>query len=157
MTDERTILPAEGRDPRSVAAVHPKRPVWVWVITIFFLLSAVWTLLSFYLILSGSIPIDPAQKAYFDQLTPLDYLSTVGVGLINIAGAITLFMLLKIARILFLCSLVLSLGITAWHATTKGWVEAIGGAGLVGAMIGYAILAIVCVYAWHLTKKGVLR
>ena len=137
--------------------VSHERPVLVWLISAFFFLSAIWTFLSFYLILSGAIPLEPAQKAYFDRLTPIDYVLTIGIGLLNLAGAITLFLLRKIARYLFLSSLGLSLVVMLWHLTTKGWAEAAGGATSVGALIGYVLLVAVCMYAWRLSKKGVLH
>ena len=48
-----------------------KRPVWVWLISAFFILSAGWTLLSSYLLFSGSIPITDEQRAYFDSLSSI--------------------------------------------------------------------------------------
>jgi hypothetical protein len=137
--------------------VERKRPIWVWLLSLFFLLSAIWTLLSFYMIWSGAIPLGPTQQAYFDRLTPIDYALTIVIGLLNLSAAIALFLLRKIARDLFLASLGLSLILVAWQAATKGWVEALGGAGFVGVLIGYILLIVVCIYAWHLRKKGVLR
>ena len=137
--------------------VHRKRPIWIWLISLFFFVSAIWTLLSFYLIWSGAIPLEPAQRAYFDRLTLIDHALTIVVGLLNLSGAIALFLLRRIARNLFLSSLGMSLILAAWQAATKGWVEAIGGAGFVGVLIGYALLIVVCIYAWHLSKEGVLR
>jgi hypothetical protein len=137
--------------------VRHERPILVWLISAFFFLSAIWTLLSFYLILSGAIPLEPAQKAYFDRLTPLDYALTVATGLLNLAGAVMLFLLRKIALYLFLSAIGLTAVSTLWQAAAKGWVEALGGAGLVGALIGYVLLVVVCIYAWRLSKKGVLQ
>jgi hypothetical protein len=137
--------------------VERKRPIWVWLLSLFFLLSAIWTLLSFFMIWSGAIPLEPAQKAYFDRLTPIDYALTIVVGLLNLSAAIALFLLRKIARDLFLASLALSLILAAWQAATKGWVDALGGPGFVGVLIGYILLIAVCIYAWHLRRKGVLH
>lgn len=134
-----------------------ERPVWVWLISIYFFLSAIWSLLSLYLILSGTIPLEPAQKAYFDRQTPVDYALIILAGLLNLAGAVTLFLLRKIARYLFLSALGLLAVSTLWHAAAKGWIEASGVAGFVGVLIGYALLVIVCIYAWRLSKKGVLQ
>jgi hypothetical protein len=103
------------------------------------------------------IPLEPVQKAYFDRLTLIDHVLTIVVGLLNLSGAIALFLLRKIARDLFLSSLGMSFILAAWQAATKGWVEAIGGAGFVGVLIGYALLILVCIYAWHLSKEGLLR
>jgi hypothetical protein len=134
-----------------------KRPVWVWVISIFFFISAGWTLLSFYLIWSGVIPLAPAQKAYFDQLTLFDYGQSIVVGLLNMTGAVALFLLRRIALAFFLSGLGLGIISVVWHAATKGWIAAIGGPGLVGVLLGYVIVIAVCAYVWRLSKTGVLR
>jgi len=133
-----------------------KRPVWVWIISIFFFFSAGWTLLSFYLVGTGVIPLNTAQQAYFDSLTALDYGLTILVGLANLIGAIALFFLRKIALHLFASALTVNFLMLIWHALNKGWVAAISGPGLVGAFIGWGVLLAVCAYAWKLTKSGVL-
>ena len=65
-----------------------RRPVGVWLVSAFYLLSAGWTLLSFSLIYSGAIKINAAQEAYFasltgmtfggDEIKGLDSIKTVG-------------------------------------------------------------------------------
>ncbi|RAI24299.1 hypothetical protein, partial [Rhodoplanes serenus] len=77
--------------------------------------------------------------------------------LLNVAGAVALFMLRKAALPLFLASVVLGLLVLAWQTVARGWTEATGGSGLVGSAIGYALLIAVCLYAWRLTRRGVLR
>jgi hypothetical protein len=142
---------------QDAATARPKRPIWVWLISLFYIVSAGWTLLSFALIWTGVIPLEAEQKAYFARLSAIDYAATIIIGASNFIGAIMLFLLRKAAVGLFLTALILTLALTIWQSATKGWVEAMGGPGLVGALIGYAILLAVCVYAWHLSRKGVLR
>ena len=50
------------------------RPLAVWVIAIFYLLSIVSTLLSLVSVLTGVVEVTPAQQRYFDSLGPVDYL-----------------------------------------------------------------------------------
>ncbi len=109
--------------------VPTQRPGWVWVISIFFFLSAGWTLLSFYLMHSGAIPLNAAQVAYFDRLTALDYISSVGIGLVHMSAAITLFFLWKVPFYLFATALTVNLLLAMWHVATKGWVAALSGSG----------------------------
>lgn len=134
-----------------------KRPGWVWAISIFYFLSAAYTLLAFYLIYSGSIPLQPAQRAYFSQLTFLDIGASVLIGTLNLAGAVTLFILRRIAFSLFATAFALGILTTVWHTIEKGWVAAVGSAGLVGAFIGWALAIAICAYTWRLGKAGVLR
>jgi hypothetical protein len=133
-----------------------KRPGWVWAISIFFFLSAGWTLLSLYLIDTGAIPLSAIQEAYFNSLTGADYGLTIFIGLANLLGAVALFLLRKLAFYLFVTAFGANLILTVWHMVTKGWVAAIGGAGLVGAVIGWVLLAAVCIYSWKLIQRGVL-
>jgi hypothetical protein len=137
--------------------VRHGRPVLVWLISAFFFLSAIWTLLSFYMVLSGAIPLEPAQKAYLDRLTPIDYSLAIVLGSLNLAGAVMLFLLRKIALYLFLTAFALSVVLMLWHVATKGWAEAAGAAMSIGALMGYVLSAMVCIYAWRLSKKGVLH
>lgn len=133
-----------------------KRPVLIWIISIFFVVSAGWALLSFYLVLSGAIPLELQQKEYFDSLSIFDYGYTIAIGLLNLTGAIALFMLRVIAFYVFSSALALNILATIWNIVSKGWLEAIGNSGLVGMLIGLGIAAGVCLYSFNLMKRGVL-
>ena len=134
-----------------------KRPIWVWFISIYFVLSTGWVMASFYLISTGSIPLSPDQAAYFNSITTVDYALTIGLGLCNLIGAFALFLLRKVALYFFVTALGVNLLFAAWETVTTGWVKAIGGSGLVGALIGFVVAIAVCIYAWRLTRKGTLR
>jgi hypothetical protein len=133
-----------------------KRPGWVWAISIFFFLSAGWTLVSFFLINTGAVTGNAEQEAYFSSLTVVDYGLTILIALANLLAAVALFLLKKIAFYLFLTAFGANLLLTAWHTATKGWVAAIGGAGLVGALIGWILVIAVCIYSWRSIQRGVL-
>lgn len=134
-----------------------KRPGWVWAIFILYFLSAAYTLLAFFLIYSGAIPLQPEQRAYFSQLTLFDHGISALIGTLNLAGAVTLFLLRRMAFNLFTTAFALGILTTVWHIVEKGWVAAIGSAGLVGAFFGWALAIAICVYTWRLGKAGVLR
>jgi hypothetical protein len=146
----------KGTTMEGAPASGRRRTGWIWVISIFYTLSVGWTLLSFYLILSGSIPIPAAQQAYFEALSSADIILTILIGLANFSGAIALFLLRRVAFHLFVAAFATTILLSLWHAATKGWVQALSGAGLVGVIIGYGISAVVCVYSWKLMKKGTL-
>jgi hypothetical protein len=132
-----------------------KRPRWVWVIFIFYLVSASYTLLAFYLTSIGAVPLTPTQKAFFENMTIVDYGITFLIGLTCIAGAIALFMMRKVAIYLFLISYSISMVFTLWVAATSTWIQAFGG-GFVGFIMGWIINIAVLVYTWRLFKKGLL-
>ncbi len=143
--------------PQPGASAATKRPAWVWVITIFYVFSVGFTLLSFMLILSGALPLTPAQQAYFARLGPFDYMMSVGLGLLTLTATVLLFFLRTAAVPLFAASFVLNLGFTLVHAVATDWAQALGGSGLVGAFIGWGILGAVALYSRHLRQAGVLR
>jgi len=143
--------------PQPASAATPKRPVWVWVITILYTFSFGFTLLSLWIVLSGALPMTPANEEYFAGLGPLDYITSLGLGLLTLTGAALLFLMRKAAVLLFVASLALNLGLTLVHALTKNWAQAMGGSGLVGASVGWVILGAVTSYSWRLRQAGKLR
>ncbi|MCB9768401.1 MAG: hypothetical protein H6752_09415 [Candidatus Omnitrophica bacterium] len=134
-----------------------KRPFWVWVISIFFLISVGWTFSSFYLVLSGAVPLNPEQEEYFTNLSAFDYTSTLGLGVLNLLGAVSLFLLHRAAFYFFAFAFGVNVLLTIWHAVAKGWLAVVGGPGLVGMVLGLGILFAVCVYSWRLLQSGILR
>lgn len=140
----------------ALAQPRSKRPKLVWAASLFYLLSVGYTALSFLLIYSGSIPVTPEQVAYFRNLSAFDYVITALTGLLNVAGAIAIFRLRKIAFHLFTAAFVLVILQTLVYAITTNFVAAVGGPGAVGVLIGYGILLAVCIYAWKLKARGVL-
>lgn len=133
-----------------------KRPIWVWVISIFYFFSAGYTLLSFYLIHSGFVQLSPAQQAYFDNLSTLDYAITILSGSANFLAAIVLFLLKKQAYYLFLGAFCAGVILTILHSISKGWMEALGGSGLIGMLIGWGIAISVITYSKRLINRGIL-
>ncbi len=143
--------------PQPAPSASAKRPAWVWVITIFYVFSVGFTLLSFMLILSGALPLTPAQQAYFAGLGPFDCIMSIGLGLLTLTATVLLFLLRRAAAPLFAASFVLNLGFTLVHAVATNWAQALGGSGLVGAFIGWGILGAVALYSRHLRQASVLR
>lgn len=132
------------------------RPIGVWLVSVFYVFSAGWMLLSFALIFSGTIKANAAQEAYFASLTAVDWFFSLAIGVVGFSAAVSLFLLRRVALVLFLGALVLNLAFTVFQAMRTNWLNAIGGAGLTGALLGWLILLAVIVYARGLTKKGVL-
>jgi hypothetical protein len=149
-------LKRKGRIQMADQNQSRKRPGWVWAISVFFFLSAGWTLVSFFLINTGAVTPNALQEAYFSSLTGVDYGLTILIALANLLAAVALFLLRKIAFYLFLTAFGANLLLTAWHTVTKGWVAAMGAAGLIGALIGWILVIAVCIYSWRLIQRGVL-
>jgi len=52
------------------SAATRKRPIGVWIITVYFAITIPFVMFGIYAVLSNSVPIDPAQAAYFASLPP---------------------------------------------------------------------------------------
>lgn len=139
------------------AGSRPERPTLVWVITIFFGLSAVWTLASFALIWSGTVLLPPAAREYYDRLGFLDYALTLGVTALNLWGIVLFFRLRAIAVNVFIAALGLALLINAYQFLFKGLAPALGGAGGFGMVLGLLLWGAILLYAYRLKTRGVLR
>jgi hypothetical protein len=133
-----------------------KRPKLVWIVFLFYLFSVAYTALSFFLVFSGSISVTPEQAAYFRTLSVFDWTITGVTAALNLAGAISIFLLRKSALPLFASSLGLSILQTLVHAYTTNFIAALGGPGALGVLIGFAISIAVCLYAWRLRARGTL-
>jgi len=140
----------------AVARPPARRPKLVWVVFLFYLFSVVYTAVSFLLVLSGSISVTPEQAAYFRNLSVFDWAVTGLTAALNLAGAVSIFLLRKIAFPLFAISLGLSVLQTLVHAFTTNFVAALGGTGALGVVIGFAISIAVCAYVWRLKARGTL-
>ena len=141
------------RDPE----MNSGRPVWVWIISIFYVFSAGSSLISFYFLFSGTIRIPEEQRQYLANLTVFDHALTFLMGAVDLVAAVLFFRLKKASAYLFPATFIFGLLITIWHAATKGWLTALGGPGFIGALFGWAIAIGVCAYAWRLRKTGVLK
>jgi hypothetical protein len=134
-----------------------KKPKLVWVISIFYILSAGYTILSFVLISTGAIQVNEAQKAYFDSQSIFDDTLTLTMGSLNVLGAIFLLLLMRYAYHCFLTAFSLGIVMYVYHIIFKNWLGAIGGPGLVGAVIGWLISIAIILYSKKLIKKEILK
>ena len=132
------------------------KPIGVWIVSAFYVLSAGNTLLSFALLFGGVIKITAAEEAYFTSLTGVDWFFSLAIGVISMSAAVCLFLLRRVAVALFSVALVLNLALSAFHVMRTNWIEVLGGAGLVGVLGGWLVLVAVIVYARRLAKRGLL-
>lgn len=141
------------RDPDTTSG----RPVWVWIISGLYVFSAGSSLVSYFLIFSGTLSIPEEQRQYLANLSVFDHALTFLMGAVNMLAAVLFFRLRKVSAYLFPAIFSFGLLMTLWHVATKGWLTAMNGPGLVGTLIGWALAIGVCAYAWHLRKTGVLK
>lgn len=131
-----------------------KRPLLVWVILAFYLLSAASLLVKSVTMLIGptSGQLDAQGHAY----TAFDYLESAGFAGLKLYAAIMLFRLRRIAVKLFLATLVLNVVATGYDLVSKGLPPPGGPVTLLSLMIGFGVFLLVCFYAWRLERRHVL-
>ena len=134
----------------------PVRPVLVWIISGYYCVSMIFAALSLWVVHAGILPLPPAQRSYFESLTWVDYGSSYLVMVINLAGAVALFFLRRMAMYLFALGLVVAIALLTYQIVAKNYLQAMGPA-LPGAIVGWAIPVAIIIYARRLTQKGVLR
>jgi hypothetical protein len=105
---------------------------------------------------SGAIPLNAAQQAYYRRLGVVDYLSSMAVGLITAVAVVQLVRLRKSAVVAFGATLALNAALWLVQFLRGGITQALGGSGLVGALLGLVLLSAVFLYARRLREKGVL-
>jgi hypothetical protein len=121
------------------------RTILVWMTSLFGILLVAWVALVFVLVWSGVARVETAPN-----VTLLDKVPTMVLGLIIVGAAAALLLLSGIARVLFLLALALDLAIAASHASQTGWFDEIWGPGSVLKLILHAYLIAACIYVWRL-------
>ena len=136
-----------------------KRPGWVWVISFYYVLSVLWSSIALYALSSGGIHVTPEGKQYFASLNMFDYALSVFQSLLSLSAAVMLFLLRKVAYPLFCTAFVVALASILWNVFARNWLAAMKSmrGGLLGALIGMAILFAVCFYTRRLSETGKLR
>ena len=136
---------------------HParaRRPVLVWVILIFYLIAATGSVVQVGSMLMGA---EQRSDAHGQPYTVFDYLESLGFVVLKVAAAVMLFRLSRIGFTLFLAILALNVVATGYDLLTKGLPPPGGPVVLASIVIGFGILTAICVYAWRLQTKGVLK
>jgi hypothetical protein len=134
----------------------PSRPAWIWVIGIFYLLSAGLSLLTLTLVFSGASELTPGQAAYFGSMNTVDWLLSASIAITGLAGATALFLLRRIAVRLFIAALGLNVVATLYQMARTNVTQVLGGAGLLGVLLAWSVLGAVILYARSLANKDVL-
>jgi hypothetical protein len=144
---------AEIDDP----SAPPRRPTWVWVISILYVLGGLWSLFITTMMHSGTVPTPPEARAYYDALSVVDYTLTFLTTALNVIGGILLFRLRAKAFVFLTAAVVSSLLTLVYQSFTGSLGRMIAGPGGYGLFIGISVALAVIAYVHRLKVKGVLR
>ncbi|RKZ54047.1 MAG: hypothetical protein DRR16_06170 [Candidatus Parabeggiatoa sp. nov. 3] len=136
-----------------------RKPIWVKLFLIYVSMGAIGIVYSYLIMSSGSLPMTPEQRAYFDNQGMLDYLLIFSSTLLNLAAGITLFRLRAIAVKLLLITLILSPILMVYTFFISGYSPASPAeqiVSIIGSLVGMGILIAIFVYSLNLKKQGKL-
>jgi len=144
--------------------VSNRRPVWVWVIFVFYVVSAGWGLVLQCLMFLGLYTLRPETQALVGEMTTAARLFAVGLGILNLVAATSLWLLRKVAFPLFSLLLVLGIGVIVKHTLPGGMYNKMFAQGTVMAVaagfsvsIGVLLSFAIWWYVLHLRRRGVLK
>jgi hypothetical protein len=134
-----------------------KRPILVWLISLFYAWGIVGTIISFAMIFGSSNPVFMMLRDYYSKMSffPM-LLSGVGFGL-TAWGTVQFFRLKSVALKILLAAFainILSMLIGFFQPTPPGQTSASYFSALgFGVFINFAVI----LYVWRLVRKGILR
>lgn len=135
----------------------PTRPIFVSIISYFYLAAFILTGVSLWLTYSGLIPLSQAQRTYLDSVTWVDHVFTFGLMAAKLAGATALFFLRRSAPYLFAFGLLVSICDMIYQLVARNLLQTMGPLPVAGAVVGWGLSTAIIIYAGILARKGVLR
>ncbi|OLN28651.1 hypothetical protein DVDV_1526 [Desulfovibrio sp. DV] len=138
------------------AAPQRKRPILVWIIFLFYLISSVQVIVAMFFISAGGVDMAPEQQAYLARFTALDRVMGYANAGLSLIGVSLLFSLRRQAVNVLALAFALNLFSTAvvWFKTDPAAVTS--PTGLMAQALGIAMFGLVVFYAWRLNKRGLL-
>ena len=138
------------------AAPQRKRPILVWIIFLFYLISSVQVIVAMFFISAGGVDMAPEQQAYLARFTALDRVMGYANAGLSLIGVSLLFSLRRQAVNVLALAFALNLFSTAvvWFKTDPAAVTS--PTGLMAQALGIAMFGLVVFYAWRLNKRGML-
>jgi hypothetical protein len=153
-----------------ISSTAPRRPVMVWVISIFYFITTPLGILSIILMVillprlsSSGLPMAEPQRHYLQSMNVTDYILAAFGHAVRLTGAIYLFRLRRQALYYFIGVLVLTLLNYVYQILFKNWLGVIGSQPLgymsagIGIIFGLGIEIAIIWYVWHLKNTKVLR
>jgi len=133
-----------------------RRPILVWIIFLFYLISSIQVIVGMFFIAAGGVDMAPAQQALMAQFTVFDRVIGYVNAAVTIIGVSLLFALRREAVSVLAMAFALNLFSTAvvWYrfdiptnTSPKG---------LLAQGLGIVLFGVVVFYAWRLSRRGVL-
>jgi hypothetical protein len=133
-----------------------RRPVLVWIIFLFYLISSVQVIVSMFFIAAGGEGLTPEQQALIAQFSLFDRVIGYVNAAVTLVGVTMLFALRRQAVSVLAVAFALNLFSTAvvWFKTDMA--AHLATKGMLAQVLGIVIFGLVVFYAWRLDKRGFL-
>ncbi len=126
-----------------------RRPVLVWIISVFYIFGSTLSLLVY----SGIIHLPFTEDSFFRSAPMVDRILTILLLVVSLGAAIALFLLRRLALYLFAGAFVLRLLMTILHPPSQGLLAP---AGLIMLASSLALPLVICLYSWALVRTETL-
>jgi hypothetical protein len=137
-------------------APRPRRPILVWVIFLFYLVSSVQVIVSMFFIAAGGVDMTPQLQDYLARFSIFDRVIGYANASLTLVGVTLLLGLRRQAVNVLALAFALNLFSTAvvWYKANP--LQMVTTAGLVAQICGIVLFGAVVYYAWRLEKRGLL-
>lgn len=132
------------------------RSVWVWVICLYFGLSAVGGVVSLYFLASGLLPMPESQASYYESLGVFDWALSGGLLLILFVACVQLFRMKRQAIGWWFATIAVGIISISYQILATQWLEAVGVAGAVMSGVGILLYLAIAMYCLRLEKRDQL-
>lgn len=133
-----------------------KRPILVWIIFLFYLISSIQVIMGMFFIAAGGVDMSPEQQALLAQFTVFDRIIGYVNAAVTLIGVTLLFVLRRQAIPVLGVAFALNLFSTAvvWYRFDIP--SNTSPKGVLAQILGVVLFGAVVFYAWRLGKRGVL-
>lgn len=134
-----------------------KRPILVWVIFLFYLISSIQIIMGLFFVAAGGVNLTPEQQAFLAKFTVWDRVIGYVNAALTLVGVTLLLGLRKQAVNVLAVAFALNLFSTAvvWFRADPAAVTA--PSALAAQVFGIVLFGAVVYYAWRLDKRGILQ
>jgi len=142
----------EAKNPRNIK----RHIVVIWVVSIPYILIALYTFFSHYLIISGSVELGDSARSYYRGLGAIDFAAIFGAPLFESIAAFLLLFRKKQSYYFWVISIAFN-SLSYFNAIVfHNWLSDFTMTKLSGIIIRFAALIAIAFYCRYLTKRNIL-
>jgi hypothetical protein len=144
-------------DAKPELAHDRKRPVWVWIITIFYMFGALSAIISQIAVATGLLAVPAEVREYYASRTVLLHVLGFIPLLLNVVAAVLLWRLRKAAFTLFCLTFAMGAAFMGVQLLTGSYPISLFKSTIGSQAIGWVVGIMVIAYTYHLMRRGTLR